>query len=312
MSSRRANPSAQAAADPSTKSVPNRRAIDATSFAAGSESGAPQGQRILRSSPNLLRNLRGRGAGSRGPGRGPGLGLRMPPRNPNRRQGAQGQQGGNRQRRGKRQDMQDDAENPYAHLSPQEKQALLQKFEDERPKPVPYVPRGYDIDGALTDTWPALPIGKDGLLASVRAQFSKMGARYANAWDAPSDLAKRLIAGKPVLFRSTEEKEKVVDVAKELLRREAAAQEIATGEKQEPQSIDFASLDTETRQEVFNRLVRGGYGDSMPDISKDAPAMVGSVAKNLQNNSSYQQSEMQTFINLLKDKLPKKAAAGKR
>lgn len=304
MSSRQSNPRAQSAFE--SPSI-NRGPVDARAFAVGSQTGAPQGQKILRASPNLLKALRGGSV----PGRARGLdsGLRGP-RLPQQRK--QGQQGAKRQRRGKRQDTQDDAENPYAHLSASEKEALAQKFENERPKPMPYVPQGQDIHGSLKDTWPGLPIGKHGTLANARALLSKIGARYANGWDAPSDLAKRLIAGKPVLFTSIEEKEKVVEVANELVRREAAAIEISTGKKQEPKPINFQAMDVDARHELLNRLVRGAYGNSMPEIPKDAPAIVSGVATNLQHNSSYQQSEILNFVSALTAKLPKKAAAGKK
>ncbi|KAI5277386.1 hypothetical protein KEM54_005050, partial [Ascosphaera aggregata] len=112
-------------------------------------------------------------------------------------------------------------DDPYANLTEEQQQELLAKIEQDRPKPIRYNPRGEDIE-SLSPTWPSLPVGDVATKQSVLSKLNSMGARFANGFDAPSDLARRLLDGQMVCFHSEEEKAKTLEIAQEMARENGA------------------------------------------------------------------------------------------
>ncbi|KAI5299708.1 CSN-associated deubiquitinating enzyme Ubp12 [Ascosphaera pollenicola] len=249
---------------------------------------APKGFKLLQ---NLKRTGGGggmSGGGPRGP-RGPGGPRKMDQRG---RKGAAGAP-----RRRKKEESYGDEEDEYANLTEEQQEEVLAKIEAERPKPLRYNPKGETIE-SLLPTWPALPIGDIGQKQTVVSRLDSMGARFANGFEAPSDLARRLLEGKMVHFRSEEEKAKTLEIAQEM------AQEKAAADGEEAQEVQFSVVDEKVRKQMLDKLIAGDYSKKVPAVPDNASPALRDAVRLLKNNESYQEEDVNKFIALLNKTLP--------
>lgn len=229
--------------------------------------------------------------GPRGPGGGP------------RKLGPKGKKGAAAgQRRRAREEDDGEEVDEYANLTEEQQQQVLAKLEEERPKPIRYNPKGETIE-SLLPTWPSLPIGDIGQKQTVVSRLDSMSARFANGFDAPSDLARRLLEGKMVHFRSEEEKNKTLEIAREMAQEQAAA------EGDEAQEVNFTVVDEKVRKEMLDKLIVGDYSKKVPSIPANASPALKDAVRLLKNNESYQEEDVNKLINLLNKTLPPVKAA---
>lgn len=182
-----------------------------------------------------------------------------------------------------------------------------QLAEEQRPEPVRYDPPEYDI-GMLQETWPALPIGEIARAGSVLEKLSRMSDRYPNGYEPPYELAKRLLAGKRVLFSSELEKNEVMTEAKRLAQERADRLTQQRAELVEPKDPCFEPISAEERSILIQDLVQGKYQTLKPPKPGE-PTVIGDVLRSLDNNETYRMVGKQSqFMKKLESLL----ASGKR
>ncbi|PGH18512.1 hypothetical protein AJ80_04482 [Polytolypa hystricis UAMH7299] len=281
--------------------------VDARSLGHGGASQSGDRPRVLRA-PAALENLRNRRRLGDAPGgSAPAGSSRYPQRRgpsapfiaggPNRNAQA------SRRRRGPRRDNRGASdEGADEHDDDASAEAYyLEKQEAERPKPVRYDPEGTDTQ-KLKPTWPSLPIGATANAESISEKLSWMGDRFANGYDPPAELAKRVYDGKRVLFASEEEKTRVMELVHEMAAEKAEVLTERKGAVVEPEDMAFESTNNPERKHLLDSLVIGNYPKLEPPA--DASPVIADVLRTLRNNESYQTAETKAFMDKLVGSLP--------
>ncbi|KAI5290288.1 hypothetical protein KEM52_000512 [Ascosphaera acerosa] len=133
------------------------------------------------------------------------------------------------------------------------------------------------------------------------------GARFANGFEAPSDLARRLLDGKAVRFRDDEEKRRAMQIAREMLAERAVeggeAGE-AEGDGKAPPELHFQAVDDKACADMLDRLVAGSYAGKAPPVPANASPALRDTIRMLKNNETYQSEDIQKFVGLLNKALP--------
>jgi len=182
-----------------------------------------------------------------------------------------------------------------------------QQAEKQRPKPVRYDPPEYDI-GMLQETWPSLPIGEIARAGSVLEKLSRMSDRYPNGYEPADELAKRLLAGKRVLFSNEQEKNEVMTEAKRLVQGRADRLTQQRAELVEPRDPCFEPISVEERSILVQELIQGKYPTLKPPKPGD-PTVVGDALRSLDNNETYRVAGKHSQFMI---KLESLLASGKR
>lgn len=244
------------------KPRPAARAIDARSFAAPRAGGEP---------PKIIRKprLRTGPPGKHIPGR----------------KGKPAAKGGQKPRR-KNQNRRsehdiDDDEATAAAI----KQLELDAESKGRPVPVRYEPREIDFS-TLKDTWPSLPTDVNARSAAVLEKLSTLSGRFPGGYVPPYELGRRLWKGQSVLFESEAEKAQALEEVKRLSQERADKISLKKGETVKPREIKFNPVSGEHTQKLMKTFVQGKY--PALETSKDQPAIMGDVLRNIRNNATYQ------------------------
>jgi len=160
----------------------------------------------------------------------------------------------------------------------------------------------------LQETWPSLPIGEIARAGSVLEKLSGMSDRYPNGYEPPYELAKRLLAGKRVLFSSELEKNEVMTEAKRLAQERADRLTQQRAELVEPKEPCFEPIGAEKRSILIQSLIQGKYQTVRPPKPGE-PTVIGDVLRSLNNNETYRMvGKHSQFMNKLESLL----ASGKR
>jgi len=145
-----------------------------------------------------------------------------------------------------------------------------------------------------------VPVGKAGMGAVVEDGLRLLGDRLGHEWEDPKKLARRLLAGDFVKFRNVNERNTVIALAKELNQR--------TDTEGRSPKIGFASLETEARKTLVERLVQG-----QSTLSKDA-ATASPVLRNIERltrgNPTYPAQTRDMLLKTIRTLLPAERTAG--
>ncbi|EEP76619.1 predicted protein [Uncinocarpus reesii 1704] len=184
----------------------------------------------------------------------------------------------------------------------------FEKKENACRSPVQYNPEPYSMD-MLKPTWPALPMsGGDSTVAnagSVAEKLNWMGARYLNSFEPAPELAQRILDGKRVLFRSSEEKAEVLELLKTMIAANAQEKTERKGKVIKPKEVSFKAVANEERQRIVAAVVQGKYDQPLVDKAKyGGSPIVANVVRNLTNNGTYHSVQAKKFMEKFMKGLP--------
>lgn len=186
-----------------------------------------------------------------------------------------------RPQRTKRKQVDDSEDLNAAAIDQVEQQQLLKA----RPTPVRYDPKAIDF-ASLKDTWPSLPMDVDSRSATIIEKLSSLSGRLPNGYVPPYELGRRLWKGQNVLFENEMEKSEALEEVKRLAQVHADKISQQKGEIIEPREIKFSTVTAPDAKALLEAFAQGKYPTLK--VSKDQPAVLGDVVKNLRNNGTYQ------------------------
>ncbi|EEH37222.1 hypothetical protein PAAG_07778 [Paracoccidioides lutzii Pb01] len=192
-----------------------------------------------------------------------------------------------------------------------EEKAYLEQWERERPKPVRYIPHGYNLDN-LQRTWPALPMGETGPKEALHERLAWMSERYPNGFEPMDLLAKRIHEGKWTYFYSDEEKNEAVELARKMETERADKLTDRKGTVVEPEDMSFQPMNETQKKQLVSRLVSGEYKSEKAQWMKmhaTRHPVMQDVIRNLTNNSTWQASQKTMFLETLSKSLPQPKVA---
>ncbi|KAI2266658.1 hypothetical protein LOZ10_001779 [Ophidiomyces ophidiicola] len=200
--------------------------------------------------------------------------------------------------------FEDDDRLPEGDIIGYENELLQKKYK----KPEQYTPTVYTVE-KLKDTWPALPIGQgDNLVANsvnVMDRLNWLGARYLGSYETPQELAKRMMDGKRVYFKSDDEKAEVLDIVKEMATKRTEEMTERKGTIVPPQEAGFEAVTDKETESLVTTLVKGRYDRPLVDKQKAGPSpLVADVLRQLTNNGTYQNVHAEKFLTKFLDHLP--------
>lgn len=145
-----------------------------------------------------------------------------------------------------------------------------------------YTPVQYDVS-QLQQTWPSLPIGTTAQAGSVLEKLNFLSRRFANGYEPPHELAKRLFDGDRVIFRDEEEKKAAIEEFNKLAYQRADVLTQRKGEVVEPEEAGFTSTSKEDQNAFVSQLVQGKYATPQNQSSP----VLGEIERQLFNNETY-------------------------
>ncbi|KAL9110053.1 MAG: hypothetical protein Q9227_005392 [Pyrenula ochraceoflavens] len=304
---------------PAQTSGPPSNASPSTSFQ--SRPDQPSGPRLLRRSVSPQQFSQPDNRGARNPTRPP---PNRPPRPPMRRSPS----ARTRPRRNRRQEN----ENDENEEDPQEEDAKLESWLDPTPPrhPIPYKPEPVTID-SLREDWPAFPTSstttptpsssttktssappppKIALEESLSESLRWLSRRFAHGHEPTTQLARRLLKGDLVQFKSERERADIEDLARQLALEDADRINAAAGDEREyipPVEVDFQPLEKSDREELVGAMVRGNYkatGGVVGQLQEQkgkgkGNTVVEGIARNLAGNETYRGEEKGKFMKKL-------------
>jgi hypothetical protein len=171
-------------------------------------------------------------------------------------------------------------------------EVFREQADKEKLSPVRYNPTEYDIS-RLRETWPSLPIGAMARTGSVLEKLSSMSNRYPNGYEPPHELAKRLFKGDRVFFTDEQEKDQVMQEAKQLAQERADKLTQRKGDLIEPEDTSFMSVSQDERETLIQEFVQGRYTPLKAPHAEKLPVL-GEVQRNLENNETYRSAGKQS------------------
>jgi len=175
---------------------------------------------------------------------------------------------------------------------------------------LPYTPKDITIDELRAD-WPNTAISPTGMIESVQQKIEFLARRIPHGYQTPDELAEHYQKGNLTRFESTEERDKVLELAKDLAAKRA---EMLTERKSEtiaPEDMSFADLATSAEKtSLAEKMVRGVY----PGLERQRMPFLDNVVKGLRNNETYHEVEAGKFMQTIQSLLPQSAGgrAGKQ
>jgi hypothetical protein len=206
-----------------------------------------------------------------------------------------------------------------AHVAPPPRQWL------------PHTPEDVSLEDLQVD-WPVIPTGKIGIIEGVSEKLRWLARRLQHGYDTPQELARRLHMGNDLVhFKTPQEKEEVLQIAREMAERSAERMTEKTGMEVKPKEVKFECIRERDRAVLVNELVRGVYppieaGKSSKkdakakakgekgETKKKTPPFLNDVLRILSNNQTYHAREKDhlyyTITKLLADRPTAGAGVG--
>ena len=179
----------------------------------------------------------------------------------------------------------------------------LEAFEDYRDKNLtPHKPESIDLDDFYRRNIGAVAAGPGGNGMVLEDGLRYLSNREGHKFKYPKDLARRLMAGDFVKFKSHTERREVVEAIQQLANEKDAPKEL--------KSLKFTPLDPAARKDVANRLVQGRstgdqvrQGDLIEAGKMKGPQDVLDTATRL-TGGHYNGTQMQTVLQTIGEMLP--------
>lgn len=167
---------------------------------------------------------------------------------------------------------------------------------------VPHKPDSIDLDGFYKKNIGAVTVGSGGSGNVMEDALRHLGAREGHTFQYPKELARRLIAGEFVKFKSHTERKEVVE----------AIQQVANEKNAPPEwkKVKFMPLDPSARKDVAQRVVQG---QSMGDRARQGELIEAGKMKGPQDvldvasrlaGGHYPGAKMQTVLQTIREMLP--------
>lgn len=151
------------------------------------------------------------------------------------------------------------------------------------------------VDAAFRGDVGDVPVGKVGMGRVVEGGLRLLANRVGHEWEDPKQLARRLVAGELVKFRTVNEKNTVVKLAAQMSKE-------AGGE-----AVGFAPLAPEARKALMERLVQGRY--ERPGDAALKSNVMRNIARLTNGNPTYPAASRETLLKTIQSMLPAERAA---